>query len=85
MQGVLTIKTIKMTLITRENIDNYLREEEDYRSVLCYMEDNTINMYSRFQFAVDDTTNQMYMSHVMLGDQGPWKPYKKVKKKRYCS
>ena len=56
-------------------------EEKDYRSVLCYMEDNTINMYSRFLFAVDDTTNQMYMSHVMLGDQGPWKPYKTVAKK----
>jgi hypothetical protein len=70
-----------LTIITKQNIDEYNIEQSDYESILCYMEKNAINAYTRFEFAVDDTNNQMYMSHVMLGESGEWKPYKTISKK----
>ena len=67
-----------LTLLTKENIDNYNITELDRLSMLSYMTDSVINLYSTFQFAVDEIKGQIYLRYIMLGKAGEWSVYKNL-------
>ena len=46
-----------------------------FEMMLVYDDENLINAYSRFEFAINADTNQLYSRHIILGRVREWKEY----------
>jgi hypothetical protein len=64
-----------LIILTKQNIGDYQLTESFKNDVLVYDDDNLINMYSRFEFAIDPNTNQLYSRHIILGRVREWEEY----------
>ena len=62
-------------ILTKENINDYELTELLRNDVLVYDDENLINAYSRFQFAINPDTKQLYSRHIILGREKEWKQY----------
>ena len=56
-----------LVILTKQNVDNYQLTESFKNDVLVYDDENLINLYSRFEFAINPDTNQLYSRRIVLG------------------
>jgi len=66
-----------LIILTKQNIDTYQLTESLRNDVLVYDDENLINDYSRFEFAINPNTNQLYVRHIILGKVKEWEHYSK--------
>jgi hypothetical protein len=66
-----------LIILTKQNIDTYQLTESLRNDVLVYDDENLINDYSRFEFAINPDTNQLYVRHIILGKVKEWEHYSK--------
>jgi hypothetical protein len=59
-------------ILTKENINDYELTESFRNDVLVYDDENLINTYSRFQFAINPDTKKLYRRHIILGRMREW-------------
>ena len=64
-----------LVILTKQNVDNYQLTESFKNDVLVYDDENLINLYSRFEFAINPDTNQLYSRHIVLGRVREWEEY----------
>lgn len=64
-----------LIILTKENINDYQLTESFRNDVLVYDDQNIINAYTRFEFAIDPNTKQLYSRHIVLGRFKEWKEY----------
>jgi len=64
-----------LVILTKQNINNYQLTDSFKNDVLTYDDENIINMYSRFEFAINPDTNQLYSRHIVLGRVKEWEEY----------
>ena len=64
-----------LVILTKQNVDNYQLAESFKNDVLVYDDENLINLYSRFEFAINPDTNQLYSRHIVLGRVREWEEY----------
>ena len=65
----------ELITLTKENINDYQLTESFRNDVLVYDDENLINAYSRFEFAINPDTKQLYSRHIILGRVREWKEY----------
>ena len=66
-----------LIILTKQNIDTYQLTESLRNDILVYDDGNLINYYSRFEFAINPDTNQLYVRHIILGKVKEWEHYSK--------
>ena len=64
-----------LVILTKQNINDYQLTESFCNDVLVYDDENLINAYSRFEFAINADTKQLYSRHIILGRVKEWKEY----------
>ena len=64
-----------LVILTKQNVDDYQLTESFKNDVLIYDDENLINMYSRFEFAINPDTKQIYLRRVVLGKFREWEEY----------
>jgi hypothetical protein len=64
-----------LVILTKQNINDYQLIESFKNDVLTYDDENLINMYSRFEFAINPDTNHLYSRHIVLGRVREWEEY----------
>jgi hypothetical protein len=61
-----------LVILTKQNVDNYQLTKSFRNDVLVYDDENLINTYSRFEFAINPDTNQLYSRRIVLGRVREW-------------
>ncbi len=64
-----------LVILTKQNIDNYQLTPSFKNDVLIYDDENLINAYSRFEFAINPDTTRLYVRHIVLGRVREWEEY----------
>ena len=64
-----------LVILTKQNINDYQLTESFRNDVLVYDDENLINVYTRFEFAIDPKTNQLYSRHIVLGRIREWEEH----------
>jgi hypothetical protein len=64
-----------LVILTKQNINDYQLIESFKNDVLTYDDENLINMYSRFEFAINSDINRLYSRHIVLGRVREWEEY----------
>jgi hypothetical protein len=64
-----------LVTLTKQNINDYQLTESFKNDVLTYDDENLINMYSRFEFAINPDINQLYLRRIVLGRVREWEEY----------
>jgi hypothetical protein len=64
-----------LVILTKQNINDYQLIESFKNDVLTYDDENLINMYSRFEFAINPDINQLYLRRIVLGRVREWEEY----------
>jgi hypothetical protein len=64
-----------LVILTKQNVDNYQLTESFKNDVLIYDDENLINLYSRFEFAINPDTNQLYSRRIVLGRVREWEEH----------
>ena len=64
-----------LVILTKQNINDYQLTESFRNDVLTYDDENLINAYSRFEFAINPDTKQLYSRHIILGRLREWEEY----------
>jgi hypothetical protein len=64
-----------LVILTKQNINDYQLIESFKNDVLTYDDENLINMYSRFEFAINPDINRLYSRHIVLGRVREWEEY----------
>ena len=64
-----------LVILTKQNINDYQLIESFKNDVLTYDDENLINMYSRFEFAINPDINHLYSRHIVLGRVREWEEY----------
>ena len=64
-----------LVILTKQNINDHQLTESFRNDVLVYDDENLINMYSRFEFAINPDTKQLYSRRIILGRVREWEEY----------
>jgi hypothetical protein len=64
-----------LVILTKQNVDDYQLTDSFKNDVLIYDDENLINAYSRFEFAINPDTNHLYLRHIILGRVGEWEHF----------
>jgi hypothetical protein len=64
-----------LVILTKQNVDDYQLTDSFKNDVLIYDDENLINAYSRFEFAINPDTNYLYSRHIILGRVREWEEY----------
>ena len=64
-----------LVILTKQNINDHQLTESFRNDILVYDDENLINTYSRFEFAINPDTKQLYSRHIVLGRVREWKEY----------
>ena len=64
-----------LVILTKQNINDYQLTESFRNDVLTYDDENLINAYSRFEFAINPDIKQLYSRHIILGRLREWEEY----------